>query len=165
MVAIDFQHAKECMSHLLLSDTFDSFSFIEGEIVTSNTFTIDGYLQKKFYESSEKPLELPEYSLWRDIREFCFSVIRGKRTPLSFRFIFSLSPANIEKLLQQTELPFSPSDIQGLYLNIKYNGERLQCITGTSMKTFTLDKSLDQAWDGMVKKFFVQHNISFEEKV
>ena len=34
--------AKNCMSHLLLKDTFDHFSFIEGEITTFNTFTIDG---------------------------------------------------------------------------------------------------------------------------
>ena len=38
--------AKNCMSHLLLKDTFDHFSFIEGEITTFNTFTIDGFLKK-----------------------------------------------------------------------------------------------------------------------
>ena len=45
--------AKSCMSHLLLKDTFDKFSFIEGEITTFNTFTIDGFLHKEFFD--EKP--------------------------------------------------------------------------------------------------------------
>ena len=41
---------KNCMQHLLLKTTFDSFSLIEGEITTYNTFHIDGYLHKKFFE-------------------------------------------------------------------------------------------------------------------
>lgn len=35
--------AKNCMSHLLLKDTFDTFLFIEGEFTTFNKFTISGY--------------------------------------------------------------------------------------------------------------------------
>mgnify|MGYP005803493919 CR=1 FL=1 len=42
MIAFSLTNIKEFMSHLLLSDTFDYFSFIEGEIVTFNTFKIDG---------------------------------------------------------------------------------------------------------------------------
>ena len=86
------------MSQLLMTETFDRFSFIEGEIVTFNTFKLDGYLQKDFfdapdgYESESSPTPLEEYSRWGDIREFCFSLIKGKRTPLSFRLILSLSP-------------------------------------------------------------------------
>ena len=39
-------NVKACMSHLLLMDTFDSFLLIEGEIMTFNTFKIDGFIQK-----------------------------------------------------------------------------------------------------------------------
>ena len=42
--------AKNCMSHLLLKDTFDNFSFIEGEITTFNKFTISGFLQEDFFD-------------------------------------------------------------------------------------------------------------------
>ena len=48
MIAFSLTNTKEFMSHLLLSDTFDHFSFIEGEIVTFNTFRIDGFIQKDF---------------------------------------------------------------------------------------------------------------------
>ena len=34
MIALKLPEVKECMSKLLLSDAFDSFLFIEGEIVT-----------------------------------------------------------------------------------------------------------------------------------
>ena len=73
--------AKNCMSHLLLKDTFDTFLFIEGEFTTFNKFTISGYLQEDFFD--EKPEET--YSRWEKIRDFCFQIIRGKRTPLNLR--------------------------------------------------------------------------------
>ena len=160
MIALALPQVKECMAKLLLSETFDPFYFIEGEIVTFNTFTLDGYLKKDFFEQEEAPER--EYALWKDVREFCFSLIKGKRTPLSFKFVLGLSDSNIEKLLLQQGLDFKPQDVQGLYINLKYDGQKLQCITGTAMNLFTMDKSLDQAWDMMVQKFFAQKEIKYE---
>ena len=160
MILLSISEVKEFMSKLLLSDTFDSFLFIEGEIVTFNTFSINGYLQKDFFDKDMIPER--NYSLWKELREYCFSRIRGKRTPLRFKFVFGLSEPNIEKLLRQQGLSFTPQDVQGLYLNISYDGHSLRCVTGTSMNLFTLDKSLEEAWDKMVQKFFVQKEISFE---
>lgn len=158
MISLKLTNRKEFMKHLLLSETFDHFLFIEGEITTFNKFTIDGYLQKDFFEE-ETTLE---FSFWKQIREFCFSIIKGKRTPLNFKFIFSLSPENIAKLISQNDLDFQPQDVQGLYLNFRFNGVDMQCITGTSLKTFSMDKSLEQAWDKMVQKFFAQKGIEYE---
>lgn len=150
------------MTHLLLSETFDNFLFIEGEIVTFNTFTIDGYLQKDFYGASPEDDPKHEYSSWKQLRELCFSIIKGKRTPLSFRFVFSLSPENIAKLISQKALDFQVSDVQGLYLNIRFDGTVLQCVTGTSLKTFSMDKSLEREWDAMVPRFLDQKGFAFE---
>ena len=55
--------------------------------------------------------------------------------------------SNIETLLLQNDLSVQADAVQGLYLNIRYNGETLTCITGTSFKTFTMDKTLEHAWD------------------
>lgn len=157
---------KKCMNELLLHSAFDSFLFIEGEITTFNTFHIDGRLKKEFFrqdEESAAAVQAREYSLWKDLREYCFSLIKGRRTPLGFKLVFSLSGPNIERLLAQEALSFAPGDVQGLYLNFKYNGTELTCTTGTSMHTFTMDKSLEQAWDKMVQKFFAKHEIPFEQ--
>ena len=168
MISLTLTNVKKFMSHLLMTETFDRFSFIEGEIVTFNTFKLDGYLQKDFfdapdgYESESSPTPLEEYSRWGDVREFCFSLIKGKRTPLSFRLILSLSPDNIVRLMEQTVPEMSPEDVQGLYLNLKFDGMHLTCITGTSFRTFTMDKSLEHAWDEMVKKYFLKKEIEFE---
>lgn len=116
------------MAQLLLSETFDHFSFIEGEIVTFNTFKIDGFIQKDFFDTEEEP---PQYSYWENLREYCFSIIRGKRTPLSFHLVFSLSPSNTERLIARNAPSLQAKDVQGLYLNIRYDGKYLSCITGT----------------------------------
>lgn len=148
MITISLK-TKPSMSHLLLKDTFDQFSFIEGEITTFNTFTIDGYLQKDFFE--EKPEAF--HAHWKDVREFCFQIIRGKRTPLNFKIILSLAPENFPGFLNEHNVTgFRPEDIQGLYLNLSYDGLNLTCITGISMKTFTMDKSLERAWDDAAQK-------------
>ena len=63
--------SKICMSHLLLKETFDRFLFIEGKITTFNTFQIDGYLQKDFFDTAPEH----NYSHWRDVRAFCLQLI------------------------------------------------------------------------------------------
>lgn len=151
--------AKSCMAHLLLKDTFDDFSFIEGQITTFNTFQIDGYLQKDFFD------ETPEqtYSHWKDVRDFCFSIIRGKRTPLSFKIVLALNESKYSEFLQSHQITtYRPEEIQGLYLNFHYDGTTLQCVTGISMKTFTLDKSLEKEWDQHAEDFFKSHGVELE---
>lgn len=161
MIALEFPKVKESMSKLLLSEAFDSFLFISAEVVTYNTYTIDGFLKKEFYEEGKCPDR--EYSLWKDARNHCFSFIKGERTPLRFAFVLGLSDENIQKILDSQELPYSLKDVRGLYLNIRFDGEKLMCTTGTSMNLFTMDKSLEQTWDKMVLKYFTQKEMVYKE--
>lgn len=156
---------KKCTSALFLQSVFDSFYFIEGTITTFNQYQIDGRLKKEFFrQGAEEEAQVSdrEYALWKEQREFCFSIIKGKRTPLAFRLVFSLSAPNVMRLVEKEELSFTDTDIQGLYLNFKYDGSTLTCTTGTSMNLFTMDKSLEQAWDKMAQRIFAKHEIPFE---
>ncbi len=160
MIALEFPKVKESMAKLLLTETFDNFLFISAEVVTYNTFTIDGFLKKEFFEEGKSPAR--EYALWKESRELCFSIIKGNRTPLRFSFVLGLSDENIQRLLDSQDLPFALKDVRGLYLNIRFDGQHLICTTGTSMNTFTMDKSLEQAWDAMVEKFLKQKEMVCE---
>ncbi len=163
MIALQLLEVKDCMQKLLLSDTFDHFSFIEGSITTFNKFTFDGYLKKEYFSEDDSEVTLNEYSMWGDVRDYCYQIIKGKRTPLQFKFIFSLSNENIAKFVSRDLPHLSIEEIQGLYLNFQYEQGRLDCITGTSTKTFSMDKSLDNLWDDTAKKYLKSKQIAFEE--
>ena len=94
-------------------------------------------------------------------RTFCLELIKGKRTPLGFRFTFQLSPENTRKLLAQSGSTFSMDDIGGLILNIRYDSAGLFCTTALSLNLFTMDKSLEHTWDQMVRKFLIKQAVAF----
>lgn len=164
MISLKIEAIKPFMNKLLLYPAFDSFHLVEGTITTYNTFHIDGRLQPGYYSKEEQEslgLSGRRFSRWQELRPFCLELIKGKRTPLSFRFTFQLSPENTEKLLTQTGSLFSPKDVNGLILNIRYDSTGLTCTTATSLTLFTMDKSLEHSWDQMVQKFLLKQDIAF----
>ena len=165
MIALQIQDIKQFMSKLLLSQTFDNFLLIEGSITTYNTFRIDGRLHKSFFTEEEKEaqgLEERAFSLWKEVKPFCLELIKGKKTPLSFQFVFQLSKENTGKLLLASGITsIQPENISGLLLNVPYDNGNLSVITATNLSLFTLDKTLEHAWDDMVKRFLKQQEISF----
>lgn len=165
MIALQIQDIKNFMSRLLLSQTFDHFLLMEGSITTYNTFRIDGRIHKDFFteeEIEERGLNDREFSLWKEVRSFCLELIKGKKTPLGFKFVFQLSKENTAKLLASSGITsLQTENVSGLLLNVRYDNSSLVCITATNLNLFTLDKSLEHAWDDMVKRFLKQQEISF----
>ena len=115
MISVSIPDIKDFTSQLFLKDSFDSFCFIEGDIVTFNTFHIDGFVQKGFFDTDTV---LPEYSYWKNVREYCFNIIKGETNTFKFPLIFSLSPKNIERIVSQSVSSIQPEDVNGLYLNV-----------------------------------------------
>lgn len=106
MLALTISDVKDFMNKLLIGEVFDNFSLVEASVTTFNTFTIDGHLQQDFFDTDtveEYKKEAVEYSLWRDVKPYCFSIIRGKRTPLNFKIVFQLSPFQAQNLLKNLE--------------------------------------------------------------
>ena len=62
-----------------------------------------------------------------------------------------------------THSSFTPEDITGMFINLKFQQKKLLLTTGISYRIFSVDKSLDQEWDSLVKRFLTAHEISFEE--
>lgn len=164
MIALQITELKPFMNKLFLGGTFDAFQLSDAVFVTFNTFHIEGSLQKAYYSSEElETMELAQqsWSCWRQVRPFCLELIKGTHTPLEFKIVFRLSPSNVQKLVLQSGLSISPDDIDGLFLNLHYQDGTLYCTTGSSLRFFTLDKTLDHVWDDMVKKFFQKNGIVF----
>lgn len=166
MIALNILDLKDFTKNLFIGNTFDPFLLSEGSITTYCTFNIDGTLHRDFYSQEEQDslrLADRDYTSWEECKPYCFSIIKGKHTPLYFKFVFHLSRENIEKFLVSSGVPMSPDDVFGLFLNITYDGTTLSCTTGTSMRTFTLDRTLDNSWDIWIMSFFKQHGIPTEQ--
>jgi hypothetical protein len=152
------------MSHLLVKDTFEKFYLSEASIKTANSYTISGEVNKDFYTDEEySSLSEKKYSLWHDIKPFCFQLIKGSHVPSYMKLVFLLSDSSAAQLIEKTDTGISPDDVNGLFLNIKYADGTVNIVTGTSIKIFTLDKSLEQAFDRAVKAFLSSNGINYEE--
>ncbi len=163
MLALQIANIKDFMSKLFLKDTFDSFSLIESSIVTANTFSIDGRIKKEYFTTEEnKNREYAEYSTWEALRPFCFQFIKGKKTPLSIKLVFRFPKNQEELLLEQSGLSYESNNIDGFFLNIRYENSIALCTTGISIKTFSLDKSLELFWDQTILTFLKNAKIEFE---
>ncbi len=166
MIALQIKNTKNIMNTLLVSEAFDAFYIEEAAITTFNTFHIDGHMVKGFFSSEEiDSMEqgLADFSLWKEIRPVCFQLIKGKKTPVSFRVILHAAPALVASLAAQPECEVSADFIRSLVLNIRYDNGHVTCVTGTSFTTFLMDKTVDAVWDKYIRQLFAQLQIDFEE--
>ena len=90
---------------------------------------------------------------------FIGSLRHNVRSLPSRQIVFRLAQYNVESLLRQSGLSYRPEDVDGLFLTLRYDGTQLSCISGSSLRIFTLDHSLDHAWDAMLEKFFHKKEI------
>lgn len=165
MIALRIPDLKAFTSRLFVQETFDPFQTVEATIITYTAVHIDGRMQPDFYSSEElEQMGNPEFSYWKQLRPFCFTVIKGSRLPKSFRIVLKLPGEKVSGFLQETGVRITPEEIQGLFLNIRYESGSLSCVTGTSLKGFTMDKSTERAWDQYVKNWLKQQEILFEEE-
>ncbi|MCI7321808.1 MAG: DUF5721 family protein [Lachnospiraceae bacterium] len=166
MQALELTDVKSFMNQFLKSDVFDHFLLQEAVITSAASFVIDGRINKGFYSENElEELSLTDKTFlpFGMLRNNFFDLIKGKKTPSSFKFILLLSPENLRRTLNSISGSFTENDITGVFLNIRYQNQLLTLTTGISYRIFTPDKTLDNEWDRLVRQFLKQHNISFEE--
>lgn len=166
MIALELTDIKDFMNKLLRSEVFDHFLLQEAMITSSATYTINGQITKGFFsdeEIEELHLQGCRFLPFSMLKGNCFDLIKGKKTPSAFRFVFLLSPANMEKTISAVGSSYKSSDITGMYINLKYQNQLLSLTTGIAYNVFSTDKSLENEWDKMVVKFLKQHEIAFEE--
>lgn len=165
MTALQISSMKQFMNHLLAAETFDSFLLEEAVISTANTFTIDGHVNREFYQNDENTdsQSLPEFRPWSELKNLCFDLIKGRRIPLFFRFVLHLKPEKALALLEKEGCEIDLSQLKALVLTIRYDGSKAVLTTGTAFHTFVLSKEPDAIWDRALKKFLDGKGISYEE--
>lgn len=166
MIARKISDVRKFMSGFLIGTMLDNFHLAEAAITTFCTFTIDGRLERRFFgedtadqTENAKTRGPADLVAWKDVKSRCFDLIRGKRTPLFFRFVFFSSEESATALLRQNGLTLPEDQIPGLCLNLRYSGTELYLTTGTSYRTFTMDKTADRIWDDYVDAFLKKAGI------
>lgn len=141
------KNAGLIMTRLLTKEDFDDYYLVEAAIVGANSFIIDGKKQAEFFDSDdEELLEGGAYRKWGRIKNICRDIIRGKKTPLKISIVLS-NDINVEYLLM-----------------LRYDGEKIRLVTGTSLKSFSLDKGPEKEWDQQAGMLLSSLGIDYEEE-
>ena len=166
MIALELTDIKDFMNKLLRTEVFDHFLLQEAVITSGASYVIDGHITKGYYTDEEvETMCISGYKMlpFSLLRGNCFDLIKGKKTPNSFKFVFLLSPENLKKTLASSGSSYTENDISGVFLNLKYQNQLLTLTTGISYNIFSTDKSLESNWDKLVCRFLYQNDIKFEE--
>jgi hypothetical protein len=165
MISLKIPEVKAFMAKLLMNTAFDMFLLREMELQTFTAFTITGQFNEAFFSKEElEERKEKHYVQWNEVKPIAFTMIKGNKTPLSLKIVFQLPTDQCSDLLTRLGGRLRLEEIGGLYLNIRFDKGELRIITGTAIKTFTLDKTLEQEWDAQVKNILKESGVIFEEE-
>ena len=164
MLALQIQSMKTFMNKLLTQDAFDIFLLEEATISTAITYSIDGHINADFFPMAERTPELIPYEFrpWSEIRSLCYELIKGKYTPLSFKFVFQLKPEHVQSTLGKEHLSPESTKLKSMVLTVKYDGSKALLTSGTSYQTFVMDKTADVLWDRNLASYLTKKEIPYE---
>lgn len=165
MLALQITSMKQFMNQLLTQDTFDLFLLEEATVTGACTYQIDGISHKEFYgedDPSSYPTGNYDFVTWKSVRGLVFDLIKGKHTPLSFKFVLHLMPEQVASILSAGNCAVSPSEVKAFVLTIRYDGTKTLLTTGTAFHTFLLDKEPDVLWDNALLKYLNRKEIACE---
>lgn len=154
MEIFSIDEKTEYLKELFEKEKYDSFYLYEVRVKTKLDYYVNGRLNREYFDTEEQA-DLPEYVEWKDIKQIVYSYIKGKRLPIGFKIILMFNRENISRLLEMNNLPVKTEDVRALFMNVVYEHEALSVTTGTSLKIFTMDKTLEHVWDDTVKKYYI----------
>ena len=155
MQAFRITDVKGFMAALLTKETFDEFHLVEATIHNRIAYVIDGHT------TGEERSCIP----FGEVRPLCFDMIKGKQTPEYFQFVLQLAPEAKDNFIENSDVVLQSADVVSLSMNIRYQNDELTVMTGTSLRIFTVDRSLEQQWDRWVRNFLVTVPCTFEETI
>ena len=155
MLGLQMDDRKDFTNKLFRQEVFDHFLVPEAVFHTAFSIAIDG---TGLTEEGTRTC-----ASWGQLRPLAFQIVKGQTLPKAFKIVLRLTPENTERTLRSWGSPVAPEEVSGLFVNILYEEGNIRCTTGVSLSSFSLDRSLDAAWDGVMRRFFRHHQISFSE--
>ncbi len=156
MIALTIKDVKKFMNLLFASETLDDCFLEEAAIRTFTTFSIDGKFEPDFYGEEAESIEPTELVRWKLVRPSCMALIKGHHTPLYMKFVFHYDTEKIP------ELP-NRDNVKALLFMVQFRAGELTVTTGSSQKTFSLDKDADKYWDQYLRNKLIAADINFDD--
>jgi len=151
------------MGKLLKGETFDGFLLKEGFLRTNIEYRFQGQLFAEYFDTEEQAKLEEKYVYWGELRPTVFELIKGKKTPLAFSFTLLLTKNDTTQLLARRQVNVG-EDSPSLFLQIRFEHGTGHMVTGTARNVFTLDKSLEEAWDAEVRQLMKAMELTVEEE-
>ncbi len=156
MIRCRIPEIRKFMNALFREETFDPFFLNSAEIRMYTTTTIDGHVNEAFYKGDDTHVPAEgEYILWKELRGFCMELIKGRRTPLGIRLLFSRDPASVSF---QSDV----SAISALHLLVLYENNECTLTTGINYSRFSTDKGAEAEWDAFVQRFLTENGLQLD---
>lgn len=161
MQSVLIENIVNFTTKLFKGQIFDDFLFLEGNVMSNCSYTLNGRLNKSIYSTEElSSVSEPFLASWHDIKPIFSSMVNtvfSDTHNIKYHLTLCLSPEQTRKLLVNSQSLITFNDIESLHINIRYENGKIICTTGTSLKIFTLDKSLEQ--------YFDRYTINFLDRV
>jgi len=136
MLALEMEktQVKNFMAKLLKENLFDAFEARTIEILTTPRITI-------------------EAAAWNQTRPLVYEIIKLCPKPKQIKIFFAhANPQEIH------------TNAAALFLNLMYENDGITFTTATSQKEFSLEKTLNPAWDNFVRDFFSRADIKIFDR-
>lgn len=153
---------KSFMSALLIGDTFDSWEVVEAKAETFFELSVNGRIRKSFFDNEDDVIR--EFVVWKEIKDFFYRMIKGKRLPGLFRIVLCAEEQATEEFLKKCGADTSEKGSR-LLLNIRYSNGECSVTGGVSHQTFSLDKTLEQAWDQELQRILKEKGIIVSTRI
>ncbi len=163
MISLKILEMNRFMGKLLKGENFDGFLLKEGFLRTNIEYRFQGQLFVDYFDTEEQEKLEEKYVYWGELRPTVFELIKGKRTPLAFSFTLLLTKNDTTALLARRQVNVG-EDSPSMFLQIRFDHGVGHMVTGTARNTFSLDKSLDEAWDAEVRQLMKAMELAVEEE-
>lgn len=165
MQAINILDIKQFMQLLFQTNALDQYQFVSATIQTDMLYSLDGHVNHSFFDEAD----LSTYNIadsiylpWSLAKEKVFLLIKGKKTPSQLKIVLRANATDTDALLQSTKSSLKPNDIDGVFVNILFQENKLNVICGISYRIFTLDKNLESEFSNNIITLFKSNSITCE---
>ncbi|MGN1084385.1 MAG: DUF5721 family protein [Lachnospiraceae bacterium] len=157
MFSGNVEELKTFMSVLLRGELFDVWEVTEAKVETFFELSVNGRLKKEFFEEPENITR--EFASWKELKDIFFQIVKGKRLPGMLCIVLAAPKEWTERILRECGKEGEEAGAV-LYLNIRYAAGNCRLIGGVSHAGFTLDKTLEYAWDKALSGFLKENGIA-----